>query len=132
MPKQAKKLTFRIPPYRSPRNDWRRAINAAALAAQRESSVRYSRTDRLAVKVRLYMPEADLAANDVDNRLKDVFEALQGRAGGSKTTRTLPAIIPNDNQIFRVETEKMSPPKQARGLGHVGIGRLRASREKRG
>src|SRR5262245_2104748 len=116
MPKAPKKLTFRIPPYRSPRNKWRHVINAAALGAQRESNVRYSPVDRLVVKVRLYMPDADLTVNNVDNRLKDVFDALQGRAGCSNATRTLPPIIPNDNQIFRVEMEKMSPPKQAHGL----------------
>jgi Holliday junction resolvase RusA-like endonuclease len=132
MPKEAKKLKFRLPCYKSPRNDWRRVINAVALSAQRETHVKYNPSDRLAVRVRLYMPDAELAANDVDNRLKDVFDALQGRAGGPKAKRTLPAIIPNDNQIFRVEMEKAQPPKQSGGLGHVSIGRLPTGRKRRG
>jgi hypothetical protein len=132
MPKQPKKLTFRLPPYRPPRNDWRRAISAVAVAAQQNAGVRYSPSDHLTVTVRLYMADAELAANDVDNRLKDVFDALQGRAGGSKAKRTLPAIIPNDNQVFRVEMEKMLPPKQARGLGHLSIRRLTQGRKGRG
>jgi Holliday junction resolvase RusA-like endonuclease len=130
VPKEAKKLAFRLPRYRSPRNHWRREINAAALAAQRKTRVTYDSWDRLVVKVRLYMPDAELAANDVDNRMKDVFDALQGRAGGPKAKRTLPAIIPNDNQIFRVEMEKAPPPKQSAGLGHVAIGRLSRGRKK--
>ncbi len=132
MPKEAKKLKFRLPCYKSPRNDWRREINAAALSAQAEARVRYNTSDHLAVKVRLYMPNAELAANDIDNRLKDVFDALQGRAGGPKAKRTLPAIIPNDNQIFRVEMEKAKPPKQSGGLGHVSIGRLPRGKKRRG
>ena len=43
----------------------------------------------------------------------------------------LPAIIPNDNQVFRVEMEKMLPLKQARGLGHVSIGRLKRGKKGR-
>jgi hypothetical protein len=79
-----------------------------------------------------YLPDAALAANDVDNRMKDVFDALQGRVGGPKAKRTLPAIIPNDNQIFRVEMEKALAPKQSGGLGHVSIGRLPRGRKNRG
>ena len=78
----------------------------------------------------LYMPNAELAANDVDNRMKDIFDALQGRAGGPKSKRTLTAIIPNDNQIFRVEMEKGLPPKQALGRGHVVVRKLRERRKK--
>src|SRR5262245_19341966 len=112
MPKPRLKMKFRIPPYRSPRNAWRRAIHAEAVAARDRHGIRYSPSDHLEVSVMLYMPNADLAVNDVDNRMKDIFDALQGRAGGPKSKRTIPAIIPNDNQIFRVEMEKGQPPKQ--------------------
>jgi hypothetical protein len=132
MRKETKKLKFRLPLYKAPRNDWRTQINAAARLARRKTGVKYDPSDRLAVKVRLYLPDAALAANDVDNRMKDVFDALQGRVGGPKAKRTLPAIIPNDNQIFRVEMEKALAPKQSGGLGHVSIGRLPRGKNNRG
>lgn len=125
MSKDPKKLKFRLPCYVSPRNSWRRKINAAALAARAKRGIVYGTSDHLRVAVRLYMPNAKLASNDLDNRLKDILDALQGRAGGTKAKRTLPAIIPNDNQVFRVEMEKAKPPKQSRGLGHVTIDKLR-------
>jgi Holliday junction resolvase RusA-like endonuclease len=124
MSKQCKKLSFRLPSYCTPRNLWRKEINEVARAAQLEADVKYVPSDRLSVTVRLYMPDAELVPHDVDNRMKDVFDALQGRAGGPKAKRTLPGVIPNDNQIFRVEMEKSSPPKQSRGLGHVIIRKL--------
>lgn len=124
MPKRPLKLHVRIPSYRSPRNSWRRLIHAAVVKAQTRSPTRYNATDRLEIAVRLYMPTAVLTANDVDNRLKDVLDAVQGRAGGSKRVRTLEAIVPNDRQVYRVIVEKMLPPKQSKGLGHLTIRRL--------
>lgn len=125
MPKRPLKLHIRIPPYRGPRSAWRRLIHAAVLDAQQRSAAQYNETDRLEISVRLYMPSSVLTSNDVDNRLKDVLDAVQGRAGGTKRVRTLRAIVPNDRQIFRVIIEKVLPPKQSRGLGHLTIRRLR-------
>lgn len=124
MPKRALTLAARIPAYRGPRNTWRREIHAAVWEAKERRGVNYRSSDRLEVSVRLYMERSALTANDVDNRLKDVLDALQGRAGGSKRRSTLSSIIPNDRQIYRVVVEKSAPPKQSRGLGHIAIRRL--------
>ena len=59
--------------------------------------------------------------HDVDNRLKDIMDALQGRAGGKKGSGSLVPIIPNDRQVFKVTIEKMPPPKQSLGLGHLTV-----------
>jgi len=91
---------------------------------QRKSLVTYQPTDKLEVEVRLYMKGSSLALHDVDNRLKDILDALQGRAGGSKAIRRLKPIIPNDNQVFRVIIEKAPAPKQSHGRGHLVIRRL--------
>ncbi len=40
--------------------------------------------------------------HDIDNRLKDILDALQGRVGGSKGKKPLKQIIPNDRQVFRL------------------------------
>ena len=124
MPKRPLKLHVRIPSYQRPRNAWRKLIHAAIVDAQSRSSARYNTTDRLEVAVRFYMPASILTSNDVDNRLKDVLDAVQGRAGGSKRVRTLTPIVPNDRQIFRVIVEKQLPPRQSPGLGHLTIRRL--------
>ena len=64
--------------------------------------------------------------HDVDNRLKDIMDALQGRAGGPKNRKPLIPTITNDNQIYRVIIEKLAPPKQSHGLGHLTIRKYRA------
>lgn len=91
-----------------------------------ESFVRYAESDKLEIRVRLYIEGTALAKHDVDNRLKDIMDALQGRAGGSKAKRRLVAIIPNDRQLYRVIMEKGAPPKQSHGYGHLTIRRFSA------
>lgn len=63
--------------------------------------------------------------HDIDNRLKDIMDALQGRAGGPKSRKALTPIITNHNQIYRVIIEKSAPPKQSHGLGHLTIRKYR-------
>ena len=121
MAKRPLKLTLRIPPYETPRNAWRKRLHQVVLKRQRKSPVRYTEKDKLEVDVRLYIKGTGLTMHDVDNRLKDILDALQGRAGGPKRRRTLEPIIPNDRQIYRVIMEKGLPPWQSKGFGHLTI-----------
>jgi hypothetical protein len=57
----------------------------------------------------------------VDNRLKDILYALQGRMGGSKAVRKFVPIVQNDRQVYRVVISKSSPQAQSHGLGHVAV-----------
>ncbi len=114
-------LHIRIPPYRQPRNTWRHNIHAEARKVAKAQRVKYEATDRLELVVTLYIPEDKLGWHDVDNRLKDIMDALQGRAGGSKAERRLDPIIPNDSQIHKVSIIKMLPPPQNHGQGHITI-----------
>lgn len=132
MPKRPLKVHVRIPTYHPPRNAWRRLLHTAIANALRDTVIRYLPSDRLEVTVRLYLDGGTLIANDVDNRLKDVLDALQGRAGGSKRLRTLMALVPNDRQVYRVIVEKMQPPKQSLGLGHLVVRRLLPTRKSGG
>ena len=125
MAKRPLKLNIRIPPYENPRNAWRKKLHEIVLERQRKSPVRYSDTDHLEVAVRLYIAGSALGIHDVDNRLKDILDALQGRAGGSKAKRTLLPIIPNDRQVYRVIIEKADPPHQSKGFGHLTIRKFR-------
>lgn len=121
MAKRKLKAQFRIPSYASPRNAWRQSIYEAAQRKMRALGVNYSRDERLTVSVVLYLKPGAIGVHDVDNRLKDVLDALQGRLGGPKAARRFRALIPNDNQIFKASVVKMLPPPQSRGLGHVTI-----------
>ena len=99
-----------LPAWQTPRNAWREGIHAAAAERLAAVGARYGIDDRLALHVCLYMNESMAAFHDIDNRLKDVLDALQGRAGGSKAVRRLAALIPNDNQVVRAVVEKVRPP----------------------
>ncbi len=114
-------LHVRIPAYRPPRNEWRRAIHAEVVKAVRVRGVTFSERDRIELLIVLYLPEDEIGWHDVDNRLKDIMDALQGRAGGMKAGRRLRAIVPNDNQIHKVTIEKLCPPPQSLGCGHLRI-----------
>jgi hypothetical protein len=125
MPKRRLSLRIRIPQYQAPRNEWRKRLHAAILDKQRERGVRYTDQDRLEVRVRLYFDQRSLRSHDVDNRVKDILDALQGRAGGPKRVRFLKALVPNDSQIYRVSVEKGATPWQSRGLGNLIIRKFR-------
>ena len=124
MAKRPLSLHVRIPPYRHPRNEWRKEVHKAVQAKMRDSGISYRRTDRLQLSVKLYLPEPALLIQDVDNRLKDLLDALQGRAGGPKKVRAHPPLVPNDNQIYRVVMEKCVPNKNSGNRGHLTIRKL--------
>ena len=125
MAKRPLNLTIRIPPYENPRNAWRKKLHQIVLERQRDSAVQYLQSDKLEVAVRLYISGSALGVHDVDNRLKDILDALQGRAGGPKVRRSLLPIIPNDRQVYRVIIEKAEPPHQSKGFGHLTIRKFR-------
>jgi Holliday junction resolvase RusA-like endonuclease len=125
MAKQKFKLSVRIPQYQHPRNAWRQTLHTVISSTANSSGITYHPSDNLELKVKLYMDGTALSSHDVDNRLKDIMDALQGRAGGSKKIKRWFPIIPNDKQIYRVTIEKALPPKQSKGLGHLMITRFR-------
>jgi Holliday junction resolvase RusA-like endonuclease len=88
MPKRPLKLTIRIPNYAAPRNRWRKAIHRAVAEQQKNTLVKYEPDDKLEIVLWLYFDkERATLIHDVDNRLKDCLDALQGRVGGPKGER---------------------------------------------
>ena len=118
------RVTVALPAYLTPRNAWRRAIHRAAAAEFAAANLRFSEQDRIGIVVELEMTEGMLRFHDVDNRLKDVLDALQGRVGGSKRVRALPALIPNDKQIFKAAVEKRLARDGFSGGGRLQVWRL--------
>jgi hypothetical protein len=132
MPKRRLRLKMSLPPYAPPRNTWRRQIHAAAFEAKMQRNVTYSEDDRLEVHVVLGLTASEALIHDVDNRLKDILDALQGRAGGAKNVQFLERIIPNDRQVYRVSVEK-SPRRDAKGpSGRVIVRKLQQRKPSRG
>jgi Holliday junction resolvase RusA-like endonuclease len=111
MRKQRQKLTARIPNFLKDSMTWRREIHKAIVEAQDRASVRYTADDKFDVEVRFHLQGRKLTILDIDNRLKDVLDALQGLIGEKGKSRELRPIIPNDNQIYRLLAEKRMPPK---------------------
>lgn len=126
MAKRPKTLRVRIPPYVHPRTSWRKSLHAEMLAAAKTRGIVYSSRDKLELSVILYLDQVQLRFHDVDNRLKDIMDALQGRAGGPNAVRRLQPLVPNDHQIYRVMIEKRPPPGQSHGLGHLVVRKYRA------
>lgn len=123
MAKPRTTISVRLPLWVTPRNAWRRRIVAAIEQARTERRV-YQIEGQVELLIRLYVRETKKAVHDVDNRLKDIMDALQGRLGGSKARRRKWRLIDNDSQVCRVEIVKMPPPKQSHGLGHLVIRRF--------
>jgi len=94
-------------------------------SAANRAGISYHSSNKLELKIKLYLDNKAISFHDVDNRLKDIMDALQGRTGGSKKLRTLSPIIPNDKQIYRVTIEKALSPKQSKGMGHLVITRYK-------
>ena len=102
-----------LPTYQRDRRHWRRDILESVRKAARTAGVEYDRDDQLEVVILLYLKRGKrLAIHDVDNRLKDILDALQGRFGSSRTIGDDYRLIANDNQISRVVIEKQPTPKR--------------------
>ena len=115
-------LKVRLPEYGYPRTAWRRSIYRVVLEQKKKTGTTYTKNDKIELSIKLYFGRSKIKRMDVDNRLKDIMDALQGRFGGtgSKCSSVAP-IIPNDSQIYRVHVEKQLPPWKSHGLGHLRI-----------
>lgn len=129
MAKDRHTISAVLPGYRSDRSAWRRDILARVLKAAKTGGVRYEANDRFEVVVLLYLKKGkQQTVHDVDNRLKDVLDALQGRFGGPKAVRSKRRLMKNDRQVCRVVMEKQPIPK---ALGDDSGGRLLVRRYRR-
>jgi hypothetical protein len=121
MAKRPMTLKVRIPQYKTPRNQWRKEIHKAVMEKLQKTNISYSAVDTFEIIARIHFDRSSILSHDVDNRLKDILDALQGRAGGSKKLKLLHKIIPNDNQIYKVIIEKLFPRKSHHSFGHLII-----------
>ena len=112
MSKIARTISVHLPGYQRDRARWRRRILGRVLEGQRERNVHYTEDARLEVVALLYLKKGKRHdIHDVDNRLKDILDALQGRFGGPKSRHPKYRLIKDDRQVSRVVVEKQPIPK---------------------
>jgi Holliday junction resolvase RusA-like endonuclease len=141
MPKRKMKLVVTLPRYPTKRTGtgigkpgmaWRRAVYEEIRRAAEESDVApYPPRAQIECTVRLALDRNRLDLQDVDNLLKHVFDAMQGRLGGPKAEPRGWHLLPNDYQIRRVTVEKVEAPERKWGsrlllTKYVARRRLRA------
>ncbi len=78
MAKRELKLSIRIPPYPPPRNSRRRELYDLLSPEAASTAISYVSSDKLQLKMKIYLLVTDLSSQDADNRLKDMMDALQG------------------------------------------------------
>ena len=104
-------IQCKLPTYQKDRSKWRKDILANVMEASR--GIKYDKEEQLEVVVLLYLSLGKrLDIHDVDNRLKDILDALQGRFKRTRERTKEKFLIENDNQVYRVLIEKQKIPKR--------------------
>lgn len=125
MAKRRFSITAQLPPYARPRNEWRRRVHAAVLEALTRRGVGYREADRLELRLSLAMDGRPLDLHAIDERVKDVLDALAGKIAGPRSRRRIAPIV-EDGQISRIVLEKASRRTRGRALGELAISRYRS------
>jgi Holliday junction resolvase RusA-like endonuclease len=110
MAKTRRTVSTKLPTYLKDRQEWRRQILENVRREAKARGVKYDSDDLLEVEVVLYLKRGKRHdIHDVDNRLKDILDALQGRFRGGDGRKN--RLIANDNKICRAVVEKRPTPK---------------------
>jgi len=117
-------ITATLPAYAPPRNEWRRRVHAAVLEAQTFRGVGYRESDRLEMRVTLHLGQRTLDVHEIDERVKDIVDALEGRIAGRRSRRHIAPIV-SSGQIQRIILEKDARIPRGRPLGLLSISRYR-------
>ena len=124
MAKRRFTISATLPAYAPPRNEWRRRVHAAVLEAQTFRGVGYGESDQLELRISLFLGQRDLDIHEIDERLKDIVDALEGRIAGRRSRRRIAPIV-SGGQIQRVILEKDTRTLRGRPLGLLTIARYR-------
>ena len=129
MAKRRFSIVVQLPGYARPRNEWRRRVHAAVLEALARRGVGYHDADRLEIRLTLALDGRPLSVHAIDDRVKDVIDALGGRIAGPGSERRIAPIV-EDDQIARIVLEKAGVRRRGRTLGELAISRYRARRRR--
>jgi len=117
-------ISATLPSYAPPRNEWRRKVHAAVLEAQTFRGVGYRESDQLEMRVSIFLPTRPLDVHDIDERVKDIVDALEGRIAGRRSRRRIAPIVAT-GQIRRVILEKDTRSLRGRPFAVLTIARYR-------
>src|SRR5713226_5451320 len=125
MAKRRFTISATLPAYAPPRNEWRRRVHAAVLEAQTFRGVGYGESDQLELRISLFLGQRDLDIHEIDERLKDIVDALEGRIAGRRSRRRIAPIVTR-GQIRRIVLAKQEHWSQrGRPFGLLTIARYR-------
>jgi hypothetical protein len=124
MAKRRFSISATLPAYAPPRNEWRRRVHAAVLEAQTFRGVGYRESDRLEMRVTLYLGARELDVHETDERVKDIVDALEGRIAGRRSRRRIAPIV-QSGQLLRIILEKDGRVPRGRPLGLLSLSRYR-------
>jgi hypothetical protein len=124
MAKRRFTISATLPAYAPPRNEWRRRVHAAVLEAQTFRGVGYGESDQLELRISLFLGQRDLDIHEIDERLKDIVDALEGRIAGRRSRRRIAPIVTR-GQVRRVTIDKDTRTVRGRPLGLLTIARYR-------
>jgi hypothetical protein len=127
MAKRRFSIVVQLPPYARPRNEWRRRVHGSVLEALARRGVGYHDADRLELRLALALGSRPLSVHAIDERVKDVIDALGGRIAGPRSRRRIAPIVA-DEQIARIVLEQAPVRRRARTLGELAISRYRRRR----
>lgn len=126
MAKRRFSITVQLPAYSRPRNEWRRKVHGAVLEAQTRRGVGYQDADRLELRISLALDGRPLDIHEIDERVKDIVDALGGRIAGPRSHRRIAPIV-SDEQIRRIVLER-APRRRGRTLGQLAVSRYKRRR----
>ena len=124
MAKRRFTISATLPSYAPPRNEWRRRAHAAVLEAQTFRGVGYRESDQLELRVSIFLPNRPLDVHDIDERVKDIVDALEGRIAGRRSRRRIAPIVAT-GQIRRVILERDTRSLRGRPFAVLTIARYR-------
>lgn len=124
MAKRRFTISATLPSYAPPRNEWRRRVHAAVLEAQTFRGVGYRESDQLELRASIFLPSRPLDLHDIDERVKDMVDALEGRIAGRRSRRRIAPIVAS-GQIRRVILERDTRSLRGRPFGVLTIARYR-------
>ena len=122
MAKRRFTISATLPPYAPPRNEWRRRVHAAVLEAQTFRGVGYRESDLLELRVSIFLGQRLLDIHEIDERIKDIVDALEGRIAGRRSRRRIAPIV-STGQVRRVILEKDTRALRGRPYGILTIAR---------
>jgi Holliday junction resolvase RusA-like endonuclease len=125
MPKSKATLKITLPVWggKGSAYEWRRKVLLRLNKESESSGANFARNALVEVDALVHMVRSrkGAEAHDVDNVLKHICDALQGRLGGPKNKRRRDRLIKNDRQVMKVTIEKKYLSKKNKSGGRLKV-----------